>query len=172
MRQLFMLCVTWTALAMLCSPQTVGAVARPKELRPLPGAKHVKYGNEYEGTISYELTEPYPAAHAIDLLRPRFKRDGWRELAEDFLNPGIPNSFSRGWVLYEDARFKGGVTKDVHQWDGQWSDVTGRILWYTLKYVGPVGDQPGNRLEVLGVILSADAAHRDEPFQRPKRSKS
>src|SRR6476619_5455047 len=83
MRQLFMLCVTWTALAMLCSPQTVGAVARPKELRPLPGAKHVKYGNEYEGTISYELTEPYPAAHAIDLLRPRFKRDGWRELAED-----------------------------------------------------------------------------------------
>jgi len=151
--------------------QRVVAVVRPKELSPLPGATHVKYGTEHQGTISYELAESYPATHAIELLRSRFRRDGWRELADDFLNPGTPTSFSRGWDLYGDATLKAGVTKDVHAWDGQWTDDAGRIVWYTLKYVGPVDEPPGGPLHVLGVILSAEQTNT-ESFQRPKRLKS
>lgn len=44
---------------------------RADALIVLPGASHVAYSNENEGTVAYQMAEQYPAQSAIETIRAR-----------------------------------------------------------------------------------------------------
>lgn len=116
----------------------------------LPGAKTVNYSSENEGAVTYELDELYPGDRALNEIKSRLERAGWHPLADDFLNPGLPLSFSRGWIAYADATAGPRDTKQLLTWVGQWEDASGRIAWYTFTY-DAVTDRSG-RIEGRGPL--------------------
>jgi hypothetical protein len=59
----------------------------------------VRFTDENEGVVLYEVSEPYPATSVIESIAKRLHTAGWSPRPEDFLNPGIQLSFSTGGEL-------------------------------------------------------------------------
>jgi hypothetical protein len=83
-------------------------------------------------TLSYRVTEPYPAVATLLFIRSAVETRGWRPLNEDFLNPGLASSHVRGWGTVVDQT----VTphRTLHSWHAQWTNAHGDMLLYHLEY--------------------------------------
>ena len=144
------------------------ACSREKSRKPLtpglivlPGAMNVRATIENEGTVVYELSEPYPAVNTIAALGSNLGTLGWRAMDRDVMNPSISTSFSRGWDEFLDSSGNG-PPRETYQWIGQWEDRTSRnVAWYTLTYDASVDANGRIRargpLRVMGTIISAKA---------------
>jgi hypothetical protein len=138
------------------------AVRLSDALIVLPGASAVKHTTENLGVVLYQLSEPYPASKAIAAIRTNLEEKmGWDPLADDILNPGLRNSFSRGWTEYKTSV---GPSKYVYQWFAQWEDASGKVAWYILTYDGTEitksNFRPEGPLHVRATILSSEEVRR------------
>ena len=128
----------------------------------LPGALNVRKSPENQRVVTYEVKEAHPAMNAISTITEALEDSGWRRLQEDILNPGLPLSFSRGWVEYEDV--SAAKSKYVYQWSGQWEDNLGQVAWYILTLEGaPTGQgtyRPAGHLRVRAILLPAEEVAR------------
>ena len=137
------------------SPNAGDNAIHPDMLLLLPGAEDVKYTRDYDGTVSYRLTEPYPAEATLERIRTRLEGQGWRAVVEDLMNPGITNSHERGWMNFIDATRN---SANVFLWSAAWENNRGDRVEYWLRYdfAKGAGPESGNPpLQLSAIYMSA-----------------
>ena len=141
MNQMLVIVAVLAALSLGCSPsspQQADAV-HPDFLIVLPGAQNVKYSDDYDGSVFYQLDVAHPATEVISEIRGRLERAGWKAAPDDMMNPGSENSHVRGWMNYIDGT-KGDA--QVFLWAAAWASPRGDRVEYWLKYEYPKGGGP------------------------------
>lgn len=143
-------------------PQAKSASA--SALMVLPEATKVVPSKDYDGTVQYQLEEPYPAKNAIAFIESELKKQQWTPLSADFLNPESHTSHVTGW--------NGGIivgTETVYSWMGQWQNHDGDIVLYRLSYRVPVKAlEPAGPLYVQAVFFSSTTAEKLKNQERPR----
>ena len=154
----------WTLIAAIlfsgfdgCSRSPHDKSFRPEALIVCPGATKTKW-LKFEGTdqLSYEIAVEYPADTILSCISTQLLVKGWHPLKEDFWNPGLLSSPVRGWTQFVDATVRPEATVD--QWAAQWSNTSGDVVWYSLRYVYPPGDR--QRLAVNAGLIPAKIAKK------------
>lgn len=160
--------------------QTPQPSVLPEQIVIFPGATAVRPESHRDGTVgvTYEIDMAFPAAPLLERLRAVFPADTWRALPNDWLNPGLPSSHTRGWGNFQDGTNT--PTTEVHQWMAQWQDLHGDVVLYVLRYDSKAGANPSMlaapdnaRLHVTAVWNPAavaeqlmNSAHGMPPKQR------
>jgi hypothetical protein len=109
--------------------------------------------------ITYTIAEPFPAGKTIRSIGSKLAELGWKPLREDWLNPGIPTSFVRGWTCYLDATKR--PTARVCSWMTDWSDPDGNLVSYHLSWQ-PRGTAANQTLHVTAGFLASSLAQREK----------
>ncbi len=123
------------------SAEIVSSVEPEKEAREAlvvpEEARAVERGSGAAGSffVSYMLTEQFPARNTLQRISSRLKQLGCVPLKEDWLNPSLPSSHTRGWSEFLDITGK--TPRHEHQWCGQWQDVSGNVVTFCLRYSYP-----------------------------------
>ena len=149
--------VLWLA----CVGYSLSAIA--SELRPgffvYPNAKNVRWSKRGP-QLTYQVDIPYPAQPVLTSIATELSGEGWKPLANDFLNPSLPASKSNGWETYRRGISLTGIC--VHQWIQDWKDSAGNLVRYTFVYEHTGCDTSALReLQVFATYTSAEAA-RDQ----------
>lgn len=123
------------ALLASCSDARVDrSSTQPVELVVIEGATDVhRVGRDsraYE--LTYRLNSEYPAESVVAQIRAALSPDRWRPLAQDWLNPGNPSGFTRGWSDFVDKTKTPNTI--VHVWSAEWRDDDGNLVTYGLRY--------------------------------------
>jgi hypothetical protein len=124
----------------------------------LPGATNILYAKANQcDQVTYNLSIDYPAPSVTDQLLKTLSDKGWSPLKEDYLNPGLPTSFVRGWSSYEDMTKK--PTSIVYSWKTDWQNAKGDVLVYAMKYSYPANSKPDkSNLGVAVIFVEAKIA--------------
>ena len=131
----------------------------PDALMQMPNATAVKY-YEYGGTLqmTYKILVDYPASEVIETIYNHLKKNNWRVMKEDFLNPG-ETAPAQNWSFFEDVSTK--PTQTIHQQISYWENDAGEVLayWFFYKYESGKTKDLKN-LTVTGVFYSAPLAKK------------
>lgn len=98
------ICVVLLGGGMWCQQKSHAVAKPPESLVIVGGARNVKR-SKLAGPreqLSYSIQAEYPASPVLETIKQTLKELGWTPMAEDFLNPGLPSSYVRGWDYYED----------------------------------------------------------------------
>jgi tetratricopeptide (TPR) repeat protein len=149
--------------------KTLAALAKERHLIAPSNAEHVKYYRGAYGSvgISYRVHEPYPAKQTLADIREQLSKFGWKELKEDWLNPGMSSSFVTGW-----SEFAEGDTippRFVWQWAGDWVNKQGAVIGYSLRYMPLTRNGERDTLSVSGTWYGAAEAERIRAQARVSR---
>jgi len=114
----------------------------PSVLFVPPGATNIRPETKTDGTtgVTYVVAEPFPADVLLGQIRRSLPSPDWQPLPDDWLNPGMASSHTRGWTDFDDERRK--PATHVHQWLAQWRDSRGNVVSYTLRYDSKI--KPGD----------------------------
>ncbi|HET9362860.1 MAG TPA: hypothetical protein VFO58_24085 [Vicinamibacterales bacterium] len=125
--------------------------SRPPELIVLDGANEINEATR-NGILelNYRLESAYPAEQVTTSIEAVFKGDRWRPLTDDWLNPGNPSGYVRGWSSFLD----GSKTPNTiaHVWSAEWKNEDNDLVIYSLRFdsaVPPVElflERPDNRI--------------------------
>jgi hypothetical protein len=148
----------------------------PVELLVPAGAREVESRVERGvAAVKFKMNAAYPAPDFLASASSRLEPLGWKKLPTDWLNPTIPSSHMRGWTSFPDTRTR--PFMGVHQWIGDWQNMSGDVVTYSLRYASPVQDTqhkvapPTNdNLEVTEMLIPAAMAKsmQDDAVQRSK----
>jgi hypothetical protein len=138
---------------------SAGSVAQPGNSRAaaalivMPDAREVSTSKLYDGQVSYQLMEEYPATKSLEFLKSTLAREGFTPLEALTLNPRTPSSHVRGWT---NAEIKG---QRVYAWSAEWQDSEGNVVSYMLSYSVPLTtgntvERPAGPLTVQATFLS------------------
>ena len=109
--------------------------------------------------VYYEVNTPYPAQTVLDELRSELAKRGWRQLKDDFLNPGLPSSNVTGWQSFGDRTTN--PPTFVQQWLADWENSTGDVVVYGLRYRHKDrATQDSDTLRVIGSYSSKAVADK------------
>src|SRR5215471_14955089 len=66
-----------------------------------PLAKSPKYLKYQDGRqqVVYTSESEYPGEDVLSFISAELRKQGWKPLPQDFLNPDIPSSHQRGWTF-------------------------------------------------------------------------
>ncbi len=121
----------------------------------LPNATNVHY-TKLQGTdqVVYNLKVNYPATDIINNILKQLHLKGWQPLKEDFLNPGLPTSYIRGWTNFVDATKN--PQREVYLWMSDWKNNKSDIVRYSFKYEYPInGPKNLSSLQVIVIYTPA-----------------
>ena len=123
-------------------PATEVEVAGWEALIVPKDASGVERGHGAYGSfcVSYGLAEEFPARNTLQRISSHLSKLGWVPLKEDWLNPGLPSSHVSGWDEFRDMTSN--PPRHVHHWLGQWQDLSGNVVIYSLRYSYPQGGPP------------------------------
>lgn len=140
----------------------------------LPGASDERV-HEVEGQkqLFYEVRTSHPANDAIGAISTRLERAGWTRLDFDRLRPDPPVPLRRWEGYTEDATI-------VDEWIGQWTDASGALVLYILRYESPASHSAPERtnLKVAAVhfpaemVRAAGGPEADGPQAAPEDSEA
>ncbi len=138
----------------------------------LSGATNINYAKVNKtDQVTYNLKADYPAAEIINQLLKKLGNMGWTPLNEDFLNPGLPTSFVRGWSDYEDISKKPNMK--VHSWLSDWQNRNGDVLVYGLRYQYPINAQPDmSSMNIVAIFIPVDVAKAALEYLRNSNQKN
>jgi hypothetical protein len=108
------------------------------ELLVLKGAHDMQVHQQSDGStwVSYSLEAKYPATNILVLIDQHLRDRGFEPLRNDWLNPEIPSSYTRGWSNYEDGTSD--PPQNVHQWLTHWKNELNAVVLVDLRYRSPV----------------------------------
>ena len=69
--------------------------AAPQALIVMPDARNVSTSKLYDGQVSYQLKEEYPATKSLEFLKSALAKEGFVPLETLILNPSTPSSHVR-----------------------------------------------------------------------------
>lgn len=93
-----------------------------------PEARNVQRADIYDGHVTYELLDPYPAQPTIDRVQKTLERLGWRLREYDFLNPTHRVANMANW---REAEIDGRASTS---WSEQWENAKGDVVSYGYTY--------------------------------------
>ena len=110
----------------------------PREFIVVNGATDVRTSDEGNGRygLMYQVEAAFPAKAITDQIRAALAPSRWQPLSDDWLNPGHPGGYSRGWTSFGDATKS--PQEFVHVWNAQWRDEAGDIIDYSIRYRSPL----------------------------------
>jgi hypothetical protein len=130
------LLVTAAVIGVACQHQAAGTprLALPSVLVVPPGATDVRPEAKPTGEIGvmYFVEEEFDADALLGRIRAALPSPAWQPLPNDWLNPSLVSSHTRGWTDFDDATRA--PATHVHQWLAQWQDSNGNVVWYALRY--------------------------------------
>jgi hypothetical protein len=133
--------------------------------------KYLKYSDGRQQVI-YATESEYPAEDVLSFIGVELKKQGWKPLPEDFLNPGSPSSLQRGWTFYEDQTR---IPKTgVFAWDADWENGQHDITSYVLRYESPNNSTRNlKNLQVIALFIPREIAAKmksdAEKFKRDRK---
>ena len=121
-------------LAACVGGATQSAQNQPSELIVYEGATSVRRVAPGDGRyeLTYNLQAEYPAELVVTRIRAALSEERWQPLAHDWLNPGNPSGYSRGWSDFIDGTKTPSTV--VHVWSAEWKDRTGALVIYSLRF--------------------------------------
>jgi len=136
-----------------CFAQRADKSRHPDSLITVQWATKPIYTDQPRGgtALTYTVPESYPADDAITFIREALRKKGWKPLKEDFMNPGLPTSESRGWDQFDDATHQ--PPTHVYQWMGDWENNAHDITRYSFEYFSNL-----RVLHVAALYIPADTA--------------
>jgi hypothetical protein len=136
-------------------------------LRSANGQKYLTYPDGKQ-ELTYTIDSEYPAASVLSFLAEELKKQGWKPLPNDFLNPDTPSSHVRGWTFFEVGSHEPKLT--VRQWLADWENGTHDITTYALQYRYPTSGNPDSKtLHVIALYMSAETANKMRRPNDPKK---
>ncbi len=130
------LAILISLLATLACSRGRELASRPSALILVDGAKKVRYvKSQLNDQLIYWLSISYPAESVLQQISAELIQKGWQPLREDWMNPGLASSHSRGWTSFGDATTK--PKTYVFQWLAQWRDAKGNVVLYCFEYRDP-----------------------------------
>jgi hypothetical protein len=158
-----------------CKRPSESSKKHSESLLVVPSAINAKYLAYPDGReqFTYLLDTDYPAESTISFISAGLQKRGWEPLRDDFLNPGTPSSFVRGWMQYGDASREPRAT--VRAWACDWEDGAHDITIYGLIHRYPMSgahDPPDSRmLHVMALYIPAVVAEKMKHVTRPDQPK-
>lgn len=151
--------LTSLTLITACNRAETKKAGKPSAALVVAGeAKDVSFNtNNGADLVSYNLKVVFPATEVIQEIGSKLANQGYKPLKESILNPGIPSSMERGWSEYVDATKT--PKRTVHQWNADWSNSSGEIVSYMLRYEYPEGKEKNlTDLEVSAIHMQGTLA--------------
>lgn len=142
-----------------CRRNAEGESKYSDSLLVAPSGNDAKYLSYRDGRqqLTYAVDSKYPAENVLSFLSTELQKRGWKPLREDFLNPGLPSSHVRGWVMFKDATQT--TTATVWAWTADWENMTHDITMYALKYEESQNTTLGLKtLLVVAIYIPVDVA--------------
>jgi hypothetical protein len=103
----------------------------------LPGATTVRYrGSEDDPSVTYELSEAYPAVKARDVFDMRLRQAGWTAVPTDVLKI-YDTKHLRRWDIEKLDEWRP-PSLDVVRWRDQWIHEDGSVMEVVLTYLATV----------------------------------
>jgi hypothetical protein len=93
--------------------------------------------------LSYSVKESYPAEHFIAEVSRSLAFRGCQVLDKDIWNRVDSSSSLRRWQFYVDGTH--GRADRVYQWMGEWSNESGDLVLYFLRYRIAAKEAPSDR---------------------------
>ena len=119
-----------------------------------PDATNVRRAAEYDGTVSFDVADPYPAGVTIGLLEDAMKAKGWEPTTVDPLT-GTERNGTRVWSsTYE----RSGERLD--QWTGVWRRSSGEWVSYFVRFRTREPDVQARVAHVIGILMKARTVER------------
>lgn len=121
------------AFCAACSTPTPQPAALSALVVP-PDATNVRRETKPDGTagVTYAVQEEFPADALLGRIRAALTTPDWQPLPNDWLNPDLASSHTRGWTDFDEGRRT--PPTHVHQWSAQWRDSKGNVVSYSLRY--------------------------------------
>jgi hypothetical protein len=117
-------------------------------------------------TLTYRVTEAYPAVATLSFIRSAVEANGWIPLKDDFLNPGLPSSHVKGWGTVIDETVSPSQT--LHAWHAQWTNRHGDIVVYHLDYHCPLDDRRHSDQVVVSAAFLPKRVYEKAKAESPK----
>jgi hypothetical protein len=115
----------------------------------VPNATEIRRTSEYDGTVHYAVDDPYPGEVTIDYIESSMRKAGWRPSESSLLRLDRTDGGRTWWTYGKDPR------TDVHQWDGGWSNDSGDLVTYLLRYEMSPRNTVARRMLVSAVYAKA-----------------
>lgn|ERR1700752_3498318 len=135
-----------------------------------PSAKqpnHLTYPDGRQQLI-YTIETAYPAEELLSFIRAELQKRGWKPLAEDFFNPGMPSSIQRGWSFFEDHAQQ--PWTGVYAWSADWENSMHDITQYVLRYESPDhSTRDLKNLQVIALFIPANIAVKMKRLAVPRK---
>jgi hypothetical protein len=120
------------------------------------GPKYLKYQDGRQQVV-YATESEYPAEDVLSFIDAQLRKQGWKPLPQDFLNPDIPSSHQRGWTFFEDHTQK--PSTGVYAWNADWENGSHDIVVYALRYVSSDNSTRNLKdLRVIALFIPAEVA--------------
>lgn len=156
----FVVC-TGIFAGLLCSGLKIEAAEPPAALTLYPGATDVRFDEGNAVRVSYHVNSKFPAAPVLGWVSENLRKQGWKPLKYDFLNPSSLSSQVTGWEEIMAGINEPGIC--VHQWLGSWKDPSGDIVTYGFRYKSRgCSTSDLTDLEVNGWYASSDVARQTQ----------
>lgn len=111
--------------------------------------------------VVYTINVEYPAKKVVRRILTGLRREGWKPLPHNFLNPEIPSSLVRGWQEVEDETQKPPMM--VRGWGADWENAIHDVTEYNLEYrfrYPEEGPPDLTKLRVVGLYIPAAVVNR------------
>lgn len=115
----------------------------------VPRATEIRRTAEYDGAIHYVVDDPYPGEVTVAYIDSAMGRARWRASGTSLLSFDGPEG-GRTWWTYSK-----GTDTDVHQWDGSWSNDSGDLVTYVLRYEVSPRNTVARRMLVSAIYTTA-----------------
>mgnify|MGYP003575901991 CR=1 FL=1 len=152
---------TLLAITAACGSKPPDLSGLPQALLLLPGATEIKTEKASDGgaNLLYQVNgTEFPALGTIAQIRMYLEKLGWTPLTRYWLDP----SMALDWKFRSFTDGRKTPNERVHQWDGQWTNSKGEVVWYSLSYRSKLSDdilgEPDNtRLHVAVIHVPQEA---------------
>jgi hypothetical protein len=133
-----------------------GVVSTQQNLEPglivLPDGFNVRRVAIYDGSVEYDVPDPYPGSVVIRTLGDRMKESGWSE-TDEFPGPDQTTKTTRTWSSYLQG------DQRVESWSGGWKNGAGDLVLYFLTYKTKP-NEPAVRVHVKVLRMTAGTVAR------------
>jgi hypothetical protein len=125
--------------------------------------KIFKLGNSRRMTCQVESL--YPSTEVISEIKAKLSAKGWEPLKDDFMNPGLPTSYVKGWDKFTDKDHI--PPTKVYRWTADWKNKSNEVTRYILIHEYPLGiDSPMSELHITAEYYPASIVEKVKSKKR------
>jgi hypothetical protein len=118
----------------------------PAPLVVLEAAREVKRSNDYDGTVSYSIYDPYPGSVVRDIISQTLARDGWKTTIESVLPKSTGSEDPNEWGSWLEGK------KRVTQLIQNYKNSSGDLVMFVFRYETPADDPNRHDLHVTAML--------------------